>query len=67
MLAAKISVKTGRKKKKKKKEKYIFVFLIFGNNLYNYFFIYLVTFAGAVLFLIFGVYYGYHAYQGQLE
>lgn len=26
-----------------------------------------VTFAGAILFLVFGVYYSYHAYQGQLE
>ncbi|KAI7851445.1 hypothetical protein BDC45DRAFT_445337 [Circinella umbellata] len=26
-----------------------------------------VTFAGAILFVIFGAYYGYHAYQGQLE
>ena len=55
MLAAKISVRTGKLNQSHFKIGIILILHL------------LVTFAGAILFLVFGVYYSYHAYQGQLE
>lgn len=56
MLASKISVRTG---KKRDLVLNLFVCLFICNVL--------VTFAGAILFLIFGVFYGLNAYNGLQE
>ncbi|KAG2230156.1 hypothetical protein INT48_004026 [Thamnidium elegans] len=58
MLASKISVRTG---------KYLYCLFIYIFIIYTWGFYYLVTFAGSILFLIFGVFYSFNAYHGLQE
>lgn len=64
MLASKISVRTGKKRQKKgegaKGHVVLFIYGILNICV-------LVTFAGAILFLIFGVFYSVNAYNGLQE
>lgn len=60
MLASKISVRTGKKQCARHKKGVMFICGILN-------ICFLVTFAGAILFLIFGVFYGFNAYNGLQE